>query len=292
MSTSFGRSTPSRLPLLIDTDNALGSPSGDVDDAFALTALLRGSLPIVAISSVGGNTSEEEADRNNRRLGALLGYAGPYLRGAKAGDARAGTERVDRTGALSPSTARGLRVASLGPLTNVAALLRGAARGDLPAPAEVIVVGSTLRTRGRWPPWWPHEFNLTHDLAATRAVFDSEIPLTLLPLDVARRLRVGFRELAALRGKVGEVLRRGARRWCTRSILIRGSSRFPVYDLLAAYALAEPQRVETQHRRVRLHPNGWVEFGVGERAVEVVTDFRPEEVWEWFVSLANEHPST
>lgn len=268
------------LPIWIDTDNALGSRSGDVDDAFALAALLRSGLPIAAISSVGGNTSEARADRNNRRLGRLLGYEGPYLRGVEAGEAQ---DRVGREGIRLFGGLNGWRIAALGPLTNVAALLREVERGALRAPAGVIVVGSTLRTRGRWPPWWPHELNLTHDLAATRTVFESEVPLTLVPLDVARRLRVGFHELARLRGEVGEVLRRGSRRWCWRSLLIRGSSRFPVFDLLAAYALAEPGLVRVEERRVRLHGNGWVEFGSGERVVGVMTAFRAEAVWESFV---------
>lgn len=275
------------LPLLIDTDNALGSPRGDVDDAFALTALLRSGLPIAAISSVGGNTSEKRADRNNRRLGGMLGYTGPYLRGVEAGEVRAGEQRVDRPGALPIDAERGWRIAALGPLTNVAALLREVKEGVLPEPAEVIAVGSTLHTRGRWPPWWPHEFNLTHDLVATREVFDSGVPMTLVPLDVARRLRVGFRELARFRGEVGEVLQRGARRWCLRSMLVRGSSRFPVFDLVAAYALTEVGCVRVEEMPVNLQPNGLVEFGAGERRVKVVVDSAGGEVWEWFLGLVN-----
>ena len=271
------------LPLLIDTDNALGSPWGDVDDAFALTALLRSGLPIAAISSVGGNTSEARAKRNNRRLGELLGYEGPYLRGVKAGNVGEGEQRTDEPGALQIVAEKGWRIAALGPLTNVAALLRKVERGELRAPAEVIVVGSTLCTWGRWPPLWPHEFNLTHDLAAAREVFDSGVPLTLVPLDVASRLRIGFRELDQLRGEVGEVLRRGARRWCLRSMLVRGSSRFPVFDLVAAYAWAEPSGVKVEERRMRWHRNGRVEFGVGKQVHRVVTGFRPAEVWGWFV---------
>ncbi len=72
------------MRILVDTDNALGSPRGDVDDALAVAPLLAGGLPVAAVASVGGNTSEARADENNRRLGALCGYAGPYLRGAAA----------------------------------------------------------------------------------------------------------------------------------------------------------------------------------------------------------------
>src|ERR1700712_2555052 len=84
------RSQPERgllidTALLIDTDNAAGSPSGDVDDAFAIAALLRSGLPVAAVASVGGNTGEAAADRNNRALGEICGYPGPYLRGVQAG---------------------------------------------------------------------------------------------------------------------------------------------------------------------------------------------------------------
>jgi inosine-uridine nucleoside N-ribohydrolase len=96
--------------LLIDTDNAAGSPRGDVDDAFALAALLRSGLPVAAVSSVAGNTGEAEADRNNRVLGGLCGYGGPYLRGVRAGDV---PDRIDlwtggpvRFLALGPGTGR------------------------------------------------------------------------------------------------------------------------------------------------------------------------------------------
>src|SRR5947209_14524742 len=49
--------------LLFDTDNAAGSTSGDVDDAFAVAALLCSGLPVAAVASVGGNTSEAQADQ-------------------------------------------------------------------------------------------------------------------------------------------------------------------------------------------------------------------------------------
>ena len=79
----------------IDTDNAAGSPRGDVDDAFAVAALLRSGLQVAALASVAGNTGEAEADRNNRTLGELCGFAGPYLRGVEAEDV-AGSHRPRR----------------------------------------------------------------------------------------------------------------------------------------------------------------------------------------------------
>jgi hypothetical protein len=138
--------------LLIDTDNAAGSPRGDVDDAFAIAALLRSGLPVAAFSSVAGNTSEALADRNNRTLGELCGYTGPHLRGVHAGDV---PDRIDRAADLRAGGP--LRFLALGPLTNLAAVL-----GKIEI-AEAILVGGNLTSRGRFPPWWPHELNLTQD---------------------------------------------------------------------------------------------------------------------------------
>lgn len=260
------------MVFLIDTDNALGSPRGDVDDGLAIAALLRSGLPIAAIASVSGNTSEERAFRNNQALGAACGYVGPYLRGIDAGSWPV-WESVK------------LRVAALGPLTNIAAAL--AVRGRLDV-SEVVLVGGNASSRGRWPPFWPHEFNLTKDRAATRAVFASELPLTIVPLDVAGRLRVGPREIAELEGPLGDLLRRHSRRWLRRSRLLRWSASFPAFDLAAAAYLIDPESVTTEETRVRLHSNTRVEFGRGERKVRVVRDLDRERIWQRFVALVNE----
>lgn len=269
--------------LLIDSDNALGSPHGDVDDALALAAILRSGLPVAALSSVGGNTTEARADRNNRSLGALCGYPGPYFRGAQAGEVE---DRVDR--AIDLWSGDPVQVLALGPLTNIAAALGELARtGRQPAISEVVLVGANTSSRGRFPPWWPHEFNLTKDRKATRAVFASDLPLTVVPLDVARRLRVGKERFSELRGELGDVLRRGSARWLRRSRLLRWSSTFPAFDLLAAIYAIDLSLVSTQETTARVHPNLWLEFGRGGRPVRLVRDFDDAGCWRLFVELVN-----
>ncbi len=260
--------------ILIDTDNAAGSPSGDVDDAFAVAALLRSGLPVAALASVGGNTSEVQADRNNRILGELCGYTGPYLRGVEAEDV---PERIDRAGALQ--SAGPLRYMALGPLTNLAAVL------EMVAISEAVLVGGNLTSRGRFPPWWPHEFNLTHDREATRAVFASDLPLTLVPLDVAHRLRAGPEELETLQGDLGSFLRRCSARRSRRSLLVRGSRRFPLFDLAAAAYVIDPSLVTVEETSARLHSNLWLEFGRGGRHLRVIRDLDADAIWRRFVAL-------
>lgn len=270
--------------LVIDSDNALGSPRGDVDDALAVAALLKSGLPVAGLASVGGNTSEERADRNNRSLGALCGYGGPYFRGFEAGEA---AERIDL--AVDLWSGAPVRVAALGPLTNLAAVLRGLARiGRRPEVSEVVLVGANASSPGRFPPWWPHEFNLTHDKEATRAVLASDLPLTIVPLDMARRLRVGKDRFSGLEGELGNHLRRGSARWLRRSRLIRWSSTFPAFDLLAAVVLIEPSLVEIEETTARVHPNLWIEFGrPGGRSVRLVRDFDDRAVWDLTARLIN-----
>lgn len=247
--------------LLIDSDNAMGSAAGDVDDGLAVAALLKSGLPIAALTSVGGNTTKDQADRNNRTLGALCGYPGPYDFAGK----------------------EPLRIVALGPLTNAANTAAWLDQAE-----EIILVGSNVSSPGRFPPWWPHEFNLTHDRPAARAVFSSSVPLTVVPLDVARKMRVGKAELAELYGPLGEHLRKHSKRWLRRSRLLRWSSTFPVYDLPAAMYAIDPSLVDVVETTARCHRNLWIEYGTGGRPVRLVRGFDPRELWRRFVALVND----
>jgi inosine-uridine nucleoside N-ribohydrolase len=146
-----------------------------------------------------------------------------------------------------------------------------------------VLVGGNLSSRGRWPPWWPHEFNLTHDRAATAAVIASSAPLTVVPLDVASAFRFDARDLGAIHGALGDFLRRGARRWRVRTRLLKFRGSFPIWDLLAAMWLIAPGAIATRQETVRAHPNAWIEFGAGTREVTVVTGFDRGRVWRDFL---------
>ena len=52
----------------IDTDNAMSSSRGDVDDGFAVAAMLCSQLTVLGISSVSGNTDASSAYENNKVL--------------------------------------------------------------------------------------------------------------------------------------------------------------------------------------------------------------------------------
>ncbi len=252
-------------PVFVETDNAMGSVRGDVDDGLALGALLRQRAPLLAIGSVFGNTSEAHADRNNRALAAAIGSSVLHVRGCS----RPGQTEAPSVEFLIAQQ-RPFRMLALGPLTTVAAAL--AARPGLPI-TELVVVGGDTSSRGRWPPFWPYEFNLRLDRRAAVAVFASELPITVVPLDVGRRLLLSSAQLAAIPGPFGEHARQHAGRWFQRARRLRGRDAIRVYDLLAAARVLRPQALHCVGARVRMHRRGWLEFGPRGRPVRVVVDF-------------------
>lgn len=232
----------------MDTDVALGAPSGDVDDGFALAALLAGavggSIDLLGVSTVFGNTTAARSEDCVGRLAGLAALRVPVVRGAEGPG-------------LSSEGARGLaalpegaELLCLGPLTNVAAALR--LDPSLPARCSLRAVGGNLSSGGLLPPLWPFEFNLARDREAAREVLAMGWRgLRLYPLDVVRRMRADRARLERLSrlGPLGAALARGSARWVRRSRWRYPSGSFPVYDLPPALELLGLIRLPFADRR-------------------------------------------
>ena len=208
-------SAPMRV--VIDTDPGL-------DDAVAiLFALNEPRLAVEAITAVAGNIGIATTTRNVGGLLAATGQGGiPYAAGAAgplAGDGRheVAIHGVDGLGgvslprALAPADGRGatallagriedatagpLTVLALGPLTNLAQLAR-----DAPASygriGRIIAMGGTIAEPGKAGPF--AEFNMAADPLAAAEVRAGAVPVTLIPLDVTRKLRAAPDDLDRL----------------------------------------------------------------------------------------------
>ena len=261
--------------IYVDTDCALGSGHGDVDDGFALAALLCSELEVCGIGSVFGNTDAAHAWSNTRTLARLCDYDGPVLVGAEgpADSSEASEWLLRQSGPM--------RVLAIGPLTNVVDVCERNAE----AVEELIVVGGNNTSAGRWPPVWPFEFNLTKDREATWRVFQSDVPITVVPLNVARRLRAVEPRLESLRGSVGDYLRSNSARWQRRSRLLRAGNAFPVWDLVAAMYAIAPSHFEVEETECTIHRSGWIDFSSGPRAVRLVSSYDPATIWAHFEDL-------
>lgn len=204
--------------VIIDTDPG-------IDDAVAiLFALSSPAFDVRGITTVAGNIGLGVTTRNAGRLLALMerrdipvhaGAAGPLGQSAVSALDIHGNDGLGGVALPEPAApagqdavgwmARTLRAAeagtvdilALGPLTNLAALLRsdpGAARRA----GRVIAMGGAIDEPGNVGP--RSEFNMAADPLAAQEVLAAGLPLTLVPLDVTRRVRATKAYTAALAG--------------------------------------------------------------------------------------------
>ncbi|GLQ55302.1 nucleoside hydrolase [Devosia nitrariae] len=208
----------SRRKVVIDTDPGL-------DDAVAiLFALACGRFDVLGLTTVAGNIGLDRVTANAGRLLALMqrddvpviaGSAGPLVRkgideAAIHGDDGLGGVRLpeplanpleDATGWLAERLAAEERgtvdVLALGPLTNLAHLV-----GLYPQVAarigRVIVMGGAIAEKGNVGP--RSEFNFASDPEAVDNVLRSGLDLTIVPLDVTRKVRASRAYAADLAG--------------------------------------------------------------------------------------------
>ncbi len=228
-------------PIIIDTDNALGSVKniffgGDVDDAFALAFLIKSKLLISALYSVDGNSSSENCYRNNLELCQILKSNIPCFKGSHS--------------VQMPEN--NCHYLALGPLTNLAHFLRNDFK-----PESVWMTLGRHKTLGAWPPLWPVEFNATQDIEAFKTVLHSNIKKVIVPLDIAFGLKIQPQYKEQFNSsEVGRYLWRHSQRWFLRSLLLKGRRGFPVWDLVSAMAIAYPETVQTQQGRGYFFKNG------------------------------------
>jgi purine nucleosidase len=197
-----------RQRVIIDTDPG-------IDDAVAiLLALGSPQLAIEGIVAVAGNVPIAVTERNARAICELAGrrdigvYAGcsvPMTRAPITAEHFHGEDGLGTLALPAPSmalraqhgvdfTVELLRAApeksvtwcALGPLTNVAmALIK--APDIVSGVRELVLMGGASRALGNVTP--AAEFNIHADPHAAEIVFDSAIPITMIPLDATHQVR-------------------------------------------------------------------------------------------------------
>ena len=205
--------------VIIDTDPGL-------DDAVAiLFALQSGWFEVLGLTTVAGNLGIDVTTRNAGRLLALLGRGDiPVIAGAGTPLARPGIDEAGIHGndglggvllpdgappfpgfapswmadRLHEAPAGSTDILALGPLTNIALLLRDHADAAARI-GRLIVMGGVVRDKGNAGPH--SEFNFACDPEASAMVLDAGLDVTIVPLDVTRKVRADREYLASLNGK-------------------------------------------------------------------------------------------
>ena len=203
---------------IIDTDPG-------IDDAVAiLLALVSPEFDIAGLTTVAGNIGIKTVTRNAGRILALAGRGDiPVIPGAAEPLSRKGFDTVDIHGSdglggvkfpepaseplagpawtwiadmLDRHPEGTVDILALGPLTNIAMLLRESPRSAKRI-GRLIAMGGAVHERGNVGP--RAEFNIAADPEAADVVFRAGLPMVLVPLDVTRRVRATKADTAALR---------------------------------------------------------------------------------------------
>ncbi|UXN72513.1 nucleoside hydrolase [Devosia sp. A8/3-2] len=204
--------------IIIDTDPGL-------DDAPAiLHALNCGRFEVLGLTTMAGNIGLDNTTRNAGRLLAAMGRSDiPVITGAAKPLARGvidisdihgsdglhglalpGPQAAPRPDAVAldgrfalAEPAGSVDIFAPGPLTNIAGLITrhpaAAARVG-----QIIAMGGAVDEPGNIGP--RSEFNFATDPEAANIVLRAGRDLTLVPLDVTRKVRAGTAYMAALRG--------------------------------------------------------------------------------------------
>lgn len=203
-------------PIIIDCDPG-------VDDAIALMLALKSpELTVKAITVVAGNVPLALTQRNARQICELLGrsdipiYAGcprPLVRSLITAEAVHGKTGLEGATLPEPSlplqpthavsylidTLRAadepITLATLGPLTNIAVAIVQAP--DILNHIERIVMMGGGITHGNITP--VAEFNIYVDPHAAHVVFEAEVPITFLSLDITHQVLTTPARLDAIR---------------------------------------------------------------------------------------------
>lgn len=181
-----------RVPVWIDSDPSAAPGGHEVDDAVALLqAFGSPELDIRGVSIVFGNTDLDTASRIGREITAKFGPRGLAVHDGAARSAGLGIEtEASRTLARELKQAR-LTILALGPLTNVATVVRN--HPELAAGiAEVVAVAG--RRPGQRFTSGPaqkipfRDLNFELDPEAFRVLLAAGVPIVLTPWEISSKV--------------------------------------------------------------------------------------------------------
>ncbi|HEX3661751.1 MAG TPA: nucleoside hydrolase [Acidobacteriaceae bacterium] len=265
---------PKSVPVLLDTD--IGT---DIDDAFAVALILQSpELNLRAVTTVSGDTAARARlvakmlwvdGRHNIPVAA--GSPGSKLDIAQtrwADGFTSPTLRKEPAVALMKSTIDRehgkLVLIAIGPLTNVAALLRQYP-GEKKKIREIVLMGGSI-ARGYAAGSGPvPEYNIAADAPAAQVVFTSGIPILMAPLDVTARLQLdeAHRQRIFAKGTpLTDALQAVYKLW--------GQPTPTLYDPMAVALYLDPQLCTTQRLAIQVDDHGMTLVEQGKPANTVV----------------------
>jgi purine nucleosidase len=265
-----------------------------VDDAFALILAFHSSeLEVKAVTGVNGNVPLDQVFENIQQVLSLIQPqekpliargADQPLRGrtlyahsvhGKDGLGGAKIERKEgkewwefnpaHAAELIPKMARHdpneLTLIATGPLTNVALALQKDLEG-MRKLKEIVIMGGAVRTKGNVT---PHaEFNIFSDPLAAKGVFESGLPITLVPLDVTHEVSLTSRWMEEKVIPLGTPFSKfvtKATGYDPRNQKFRNREAIYLHDPLAVGVVTQPDLVRKEPSAIRVETEEGDRYG-------------------------------
>lgn len=252
------------VPLIIDCDPGH-------DDAIAiLLALASPEVEVLGITTVGGNSGLENTTRNALTVLEVAGRTDipvapgsdhPLVRQLQIADHVHGKTGMDGPDLAPPTTApidahavdfiaemvaanpEPVTLAPVGPLTNIALLLRRHPR-VVDNISRVVLMGGSIGLGNVTP---AAEFNIWSDPEAAAVVFDSPLDVTMVGLDVTHQARLGRTHGDRLRstGRAGAFVADLLDFFVRFHQRVYGLDSSPVHDAVAVAEVIWPGLLET-----------------------------------------------
>ena len=249
----------------IDADPACGlGQRDDVDDCWAIVAALRSKrLNVVGISTVFGNAELDRTTKVARDIIRVITHHEPDLAGPAVYPGSSGPlpdSDLDLRAVSGLETAlveRKLTILALGPLTNIARLLK--TRPDLASRIETIVMVAGQRAHERFkvgtvPLLHFHDLNVRKDPDAIAEVLRSSVPLHLVPFEASRMARVTSTDLEWLAegSALDQWLAARSKGWLNFWRHTLGAEAFAPFDTVAVLYLLRPDLLKCQRHSAEL----------------------------------------
>ncbi len=239
----------------VDTDLTIGHRNGligfcDVDDGYAITALLRSQeVEVMGISSTLGNG--DDIKLTTQLTKQFIANYGPnsveVFQGQpeKLRDNKSTDSLSDGVKQLAEALREDrLTILSIGSATNIASLLLN--YPELEAQIDEVIVVAGRRNcdqhfvSGHWQPKPFRDLNFEYDVHAYEVLLKSKLDLTLVPYEVCNKIWIQPHDLVRLgeANNVGRFLAEHSLGWMIEWEALFGANGFNPFDMVAAgYAI-------------------------------------------------------
>ncbi len=247
-----------QIPVWIDTDPSVAKGGHEIDDGFALIQAFHSKeIAIRGVSVVFGNAPLKTAVPIARELLRFLNPAGPKPYPGAAGSSQLGQATAASRALTAALRKEKLTVLAIGPLTNIATVVK--MHPELVSRIERVVAVAGRRPEQRFLVGTTNtrslrDFNFEMDPAAFQIVLDSKVPLVLAPFEISSKVWITAHDVESLQGRspVLDWLTPPAVDWLSVWKRSFGVDGFNPFDTLAVAVVTSPQLVSCDTLPVRI----------------------------------------